>query len=72
MMVLERALQSEDVGTALRQVHELKSTFGIIGAKNALAICSRILEGDAAVLKEEGPQLSGEWREVERELQNLN
>ncbi len=71
---LHEALQNQDATLVVRQLHNLKSNSGTLGAKGLMSLCEELetlaQNGDLASVRERMDELEGEWERVRTELQS--
>lgn len=71
IQALHKALETSDAAQAIRELHNLKSNSGTVGAKKLLALCEeleRMAQSDLNAVRNRMPELEAEWLRVKAEL----
>ncbi len=71
LQALQESLETHDAAQAIRELHNLKSNSGTVGAKQLVALCEeleRLAENDLRAVRNRIPELEAEWIRVKAEL----
>ncbi|MBL0313542.1 MAG: response regulator [Holophagaceae bacterium] len=71
IQALHEALETNDAPQAIRQLHNLKSNSGTVGARNLVALCEeleRLAETNLGAVRNRAAEIDIEWTRVKAEL----